>query len=260
MLSKEKTLGSISPDQFARTLTLFDEMESWADLFRLLRQSPRFLRLVADRRIQFSWAEAYELRYVEVCAALILLIAQPEEVQGLAQAEDKNEFLLRKAEEEPDAPVQRVKARKALLVFGLLISLMKSADSLSLYSVTMNELVSRARSGDQEAMLRAIRIDPSVLTAPSVAHQLSHAVLRRDRRFLQRIKKAFDGPHKGLYPYKKLRFSALVLEESGALTPANREHVFEVVAHQLKLYEQSKGDPFKGLYSQFSRWKSHATT
>jgi hypothetical protein len=260
-LSKEKTLGRISPDQFARTLSLMDGMETWADVFKLLKQKPRFRRLTEDRRVGFSWAAAYELDYQHMLAALLLLIAEPEDLRELDQADDKTEYVLRQAEDDEFAvPTVRVKARKALLALGLLMALTKSAESLSLYSVSMNELVRRARHGDREAVVRAVRIDPSVLAAPSVSHQLSLAVMRKEKKFLRRIQKAFDGPHKGLYPYKKLRYSALILQESGALTPKNREHVFEVVANQLKLYEQSRGDPFKGLFTQFERWNRFSAT
>lgn len=260
-LSQTKSLGTISPDQFSRTLSIMDGMETWADVFSLLKQKPRFRRLVESPRIGFSWALAYELEYKYMLAALLVTIADPEDLAAFSASEDKVEYMLNQAEsDEQDVPIPRVKAKKALLAFGLLMALVKSGESMSLYSVSMNELVARARLGDREALLRAVRIDPSVLAAPSIAHQLSLAVMRREKKVLQRIKKAFDGPHKGLFPYKKLRYSALVLEESGALTPQNKEHVFEVVTHQLKLYEQSKGDPFKGLFTQFTRWKDYART
>jgi hypothetical protein len=260
-LSKEKTLGTISPDQFARTLALMDNMETWADFYSLMKQKPRFKRLVESPRVGFTWAAAYEVDYLFMLTALLLMIAGPEDLAAFTRAEDKVEYMLDQAEGDQDEdPIARIRPRKALFALALLSALVKSAECMALYSVSMNELVRRIRFGDREALVRAVRIDPSVLSAPSVAHQLALAVMRKEKKFLQRIKKAFDGPNKGLYPYKKLRFSALILEESGALTPENREHVFEVVAHQLKLYEQSKGDPFKGLYTAFARWKAHATT
>jgi hypothetical protein len=260
-LSKSKTLGRLSPDQFARTLALMDGMQSWADVFQLLGQKPRFKRLVESPRVGFSWALAYELDYTHLLAALLITIAEKSDLQALEAAEDKVEFMLSQAESDDavDSPV-RVKPKKALLAIGLLMALIKSAEAFGTYSVSINELVARARSGDREALLRAVRIDPSVLSSPSVAHQLALAVMRKDKRMLQGIKRAFDGPHRGLQPYKKLRYSALILEEAGALSPGNREHVFRVVAEQLKLYEQSRGDPFKGLFTQFARWKAHSVT
>lgn len=239
-----------------------DGMETWADVFSMLKQKPRFKRLVESSRIKFTWAAAYELEYTYMLAALLVTIADPQEIAGLSRADDKVEFVLVQAESESasEALPTRVSARKALLALGLLMALVKCGECMSLYSVSMNELVARARNGDREALVRAVKIDPSVLGAPSIAHQLALAVMRREKRFLQRIKKAFDGPHKGLMPYRKLRYSALILEEAGALSPGNREHVFEVVTHQLRLYEQTKGDAFKGLFTQFTRWKEHAST
>ncbi len=260
-ISKDKTLGKISPDQFARTLDVMEGFEVWADLFALLKQKPRFKRLIESPRIGFSWSSAYEFEYKYMLAALMVSFAEHIDLKSLALAEDKQEFVLQMAENQEDLPlIGRVKARKILLVLGLLQAVTKSIECMSLYSISINELVARARKGDKEAILKAIKIDPTILSAPSVAHQLSLAVMRKDKRFLQRVKKAFDGPHKGLHIYKKLRYSALMLDEAGALTPSNREHVFDVVANQLKLYEQRKGDPFKGLFTQFSRWKEYSTT
>ena len=109
-------------------------------------------------------------------------------------------------------------------------------------------------------LFRSASTDGSILAAPSVAHQLSLAVLRKDKAFLRRLKKALDGPHKGRQPHKKLRFSALILDEAGALVAGNREHVFDVVTNQLRLYEQRHGDAFKGMFTQFARWKADAAT
>lgn len=259
--SEEKTLGSVSPNQFARTVALIDELDSVSDVYALLKQKPRFKRLVESPRIGFFWSWVYELPYVQVLALLIIGMADQAELAALKAAEDKTEFLIRQAETADELPeIGRVKASRILPILALQMALAKSAESFSLYSVSMNELVERVGKGDREAMLRAIRVDPTVLSAPTVAHQFSLAVMKRDKRFIQRVKKALDGPHKGLYPYKKLRYSAVILEEAGALVAGNREHVFDVVANKLKLYDQRQGDPFKGLFTQFARWKQHAST
>jgi hypothetical protein len=257
--SKEKTLGSMSPDQFARTLSIMDGWDSWSDVYSDLKQKPRFIRLIESPRIQFSWSLAYELDYPVMLALLICVVGEQAAFDRLAGAVDKHEEVLKMAEEEPTDP-GRVRPAKALFAVGLLMALGKSAECMSLYSVSMNELVARVRVGNLEALLRAVTVDPTVLSAPSAAHQLSLAVMRKDKLFLRRLQKALSGPHKGRHPYKKLRFSALMLEESGAMAAGNREHVFDVVTNQLRLYEQRHGDAFKGLFTQFARWKADAAT
>lgn len=258
-MSREKTLGSMSPDQFARTLAIMDGWETWGDVYKELRAKPRFQRLIESPRIKFSWAAAYEFDFITMMAALIWVVGDQAAIDRIVRAEDKHEEVLAMAEEEPEEP-GRIRTARALFAVGLLTALFKSAEALSLYSVSLNELVARARDGDQEALFRAVSVDPSVLAAPSVGHQLSLAVMRKDRQFMRRIKKALDGPHKGRQPYRKLRYSALMLEEAGALVPGNREHVFDVVTNQLRLYEQRQGDAFKGLFTQFARWRADAAT
>lgn len=260
MLSKEKTLGNLSPDHLGRTLAIVDELDSIGAIYDLLKEKPRFKKLIDSPRVKFSWSIAYEFEYQFMIAALIWIVGEQATVDRLAAATDKHEEFLRMAEEDPEGPDQRVKASKALWSIGLLTAMTRCAECMSLYSVTLNELVARLAKGDKDALVKAVSVDPTVLSAPSGAHQLALAVMRRDKLLLRRIRKAFDGPHKGRQPYRKLRFSALVLDEAGALASGNREHVFDVVANQLKLYEQTRGDPFKGLFTQFARWKVEATT
>jgi hypothetical protein len=259
-LSKEKSLGNLSPDQLSRTLAMLEGMDGWGDLYQLLRQKPRFRRLIESRRVKFSWSLAYEFDYVIMVGALVWIVGEQAAVDRILGAEDRHEEVLKMAEEDPVEPIARAKAAKVLWATALLMALIKSTECLTLYSVTINELVSRAGEGDAEALFKAVRVDPSVLTCPSIGSQLSLAVMRRDRKFLRRLKAALDGPHKGRKPYRKLRFTGLVLEESGALALGNRDHIFDVVANQLRLYEQQRGDPFKGLFTQFNRWKAESTT
>lgn len=258
--SREKSLGNLSPDQLSRTLEMLEQMDGWGNLYELLHQKPRFKRLIENRRVQFSWSLAYEFDYVVMVGALIWIVGEQAAFDRILSAEDKHEEVLKMAEEEPEEPITRQKAAKVLWATALLMALIKSTECLTLYSVTINELVSRARKGDAEALFKAMRVDPSVLTCPSIGSQLSLAVMRRDRKFIRRIKAALDGPHKGRKPYRKLRFTGLILEESGALALGNRDHIYDVVANQLRLYEQQRGDPFKGLFTQFKRWKTESTT
>lgn len=260
MLSKEKTLGSISPDQLGRTMAIVDEVATLGSIYDLLRAKPRFKRLINSPRVKFTWSVAYEFDHITMVSALIMIIGHEEIVEKLKADEDKTEAFLKLAEEDQDERPQHVKASKALWAVGLLHALIKSAECISLYSVTLNELVARLARGDKDAFVKAVTVDPTVLTGPSGAHQFSLAVMRNDKVLLKRLRKALDGPHKGRTPYRKLRYSAAVLDESGAISNRNREHVFDVVANQLKLYEQKRGDPFKGLFTQFSRWKAEATT
>lgn len=200
----------------------------------------------------------------ELIALLIFTLDDDGSLQkGLREAEDKHEFAIALGEQivaDPDGPPVRVKARKILVSVALFQVLLKSIEAVQNYSLTMDELVRKAAVGNDEAMVRAISIDPTVLNCSPIAHRFSLAVIANDRKLLRRISKAFDGPHKGKRPNRDLRYIQRVLDEAGAFQAASRSHIFEILAIKLGLYEQLKGDPKKGLETLFSRWKADATT
>lgn len=257
----QKSLGSLSSEQLARVLDALREVNGWGGLLGLLRQSPRIERLIAHREVFFYWAWAYELPLALLVAMLGFAMAGSDAFKTVMAAEDKLDAVLdmdQAPEFEP--PEGRVKARQALLVIALLQALFKSLECIQQYSEPMSVLVERAGLGDREALRNLVRIDPSAIASPTVAKVISVAVMNGDRKLLKSVKSAFDSPRVVLAPYRELRFTEAVLAEAGAFASASREHIFEVVANKLGLYEQKKGDPFKGLFTFFDRAQKKRTT
>jgi hypothetical protein len=257
----DKSLGNLSPEQLAQIIETLREVNGWEGLMSLLEQKPRVKRLLRHKTVMFYWAWAYELPLAMLLALLGHTMAGSEAFKTVKAAEDKQEAVLNldKAPEfEP--PKGRVKARQALLVIALLQALIKSLECIQQYSEPMSVLVERAGSGDREAFRNLVRIDPSAIAAPTVAKVISVAVMNGDRKLLKAVKGAFDSPRVALAPYRELRFTEAVLTEAGAFASASREHIFEVVASKLGLYEQEKGDPFKGLFTFFDRAQKKRTT
>lgn len=259
-----KSLGKLSDSQLSRFVALMKPFDVWKDYYGELEQKPRFQRLLRSRRIQFQWAPLYELQLAELIALLLFALDDDGSVRkGLVAAEDKQEFFIALGEDvstEDAAPLVRTKARKILVAVALLQVLLKSIEAIQYFSLTMDELVRKAALGNDEAMVRAVSIDPSVLSCAPVAHRFSLAVMANDKKLLRRISKAFDGPHKGKKPNRDLRYVQRVLDEAGAFAVASRSHIFDVLASKLGLYEQLKGDPKKGLETLFARWKADAST
>lgn len=101
MLSKQKTLGNLSPDHLGRTLAIVDELDSIGTLYDLLKEKPRFRRLIESPRVKFSWSIAYEFEYKFMMGALIWVVGEQATVDRLTAAADKHEEFLRMAEEDP---------------------------------------------------------------------------------------------------------------------------------------------------------------
>lgn len=264
MERNEKSLGRLSRSQLERFVAVAKSFDTWKNFYTEIERQPRFRRLIGSSRVQFQWAHLYELQLLELIALLIFTLDEDGSLQkGLSAAEDKQEFVIALGEESStpvhEIPV-RVRASKILLAVALLQVLIKSIESIQYFSLTMDELVRKVASGSDEAMIRAVSIDPTVLSCPPVAHRFSLAVIANDKKVLRRISKAFGGPHKAKMPNRDLRYLQRVLDDAGAFEVASRSQIFEVVADRLGLYEQLKGDPKKGLETLFARWKADAST
>lgn len=264
MMLKQKSLGKLSDTQLQRFVALTRSIDVWKNFYSALEDKPRFQRIIRSGRIQFQWAPLYELQMAELIALLIFTLDDDGSLRrGLEEAEDKQEFVIALGEElvadDDESPI-RVRSRKIITALALLQVLLKSIESIQYYSQTMGELVAKVAAGSDEALVRAVTIDPTVLNCPPVAHRFALAVISRDKKLLRRISKAFMGPHKGKMPNRTLRYIERVLEESGAFEAAPRSHIFEVVANKLGLYEQLRGDPKKGLETLFARWRADAAT
>lgn len=253
----EKSLGNLSPDQLAKVLGSLREFKEQGDLGDLYHEQRRFRRLLGHPNVMFYWAWAYEIPLHELIGLLAYLIDEAESIKALGEAEDKMEALLKMNEEDnSDPPVARAKASRLLMVLALLQALQRSIACISSYSVSMSTMVDRVRRGDREALKNIVRIDPTAVAAPSVAKALSIATIKGDHKFLREFANAIDSPRVALRLHDELRYIEAVLSEARAFEAAPRAHIFDVVANQLKLYEQERGDPFKGLFRFFERQRA----
>lgn len=84
--------------------------------------------------------------------------------------------------------------RKSLqTIFGLTLSVMANIRCLLIFGSYLNDLVAQVRAGGPDAdkaLLRAIKIDPTVLGCPSVVQRLSRAAIESDKRFFSNVKGA----------------------------------------------------------------------
>ena len=260
----QKSLGKLSDSQLQRFVAVLRSFDVWKNFYAALDERPRLKKIIRSGRLRFQWAPLYELQMAELIVLLIFTLDDDGALRrGLESADDKQEFVIALAEgliaDNDETPV-RVRTRRIVTALALLQVLLKSIESIQYFSQSMGELVLKAAAGDDESMIRAVSIDPTVLNCAPIAHRFSLAVISGDRKLLRRISKAFGGPHKGKMPNRTLRYVERVLAESGAFEAASRSHIFDVVATKLGLYEQLKGDPKKGLDTLFARWRADAST
>lgn len=256
----EKEFGKLSSGQLARLLSLQDAVHSMAKSNADIANSPRVRALLAKEQVFFQWSWIYEMSYAEMFAFGLSAIDQTRLISSALAAADPQEHII--ADAESYAPGEhRPKASQLLQGIAFALAGYHSLRAIELYSKPINRLIAEGRAGNDESFLKAVRVDPSCLSSPSLAKRVSVASMRGERRFLRRIHKAAqEGPNKGLQTYRKLRAATTLLDEAGAFDKASRQRIYEVVVEELRLYEGIKGDPFKSLFRNMKLWRKDAAT
>jgi hypothetical protein len=257
-----KPLGKLTEDQLRRLLKLADETPSVEGLSKRLRNRSSLQEAIRDSGMVFHWSWVYELSMLELLALMVWVIDRQDELVAAAKSDDPQEaiLLLAEDEEEPSIEPDSIPAWRKVLGVELFVACALCFQSYRSYSVSLCELVEKVRNGNLEALCKAIRIDPSTLSAPSVSQFVSEAVFHGRTRVLKQIKGAYATPRKKLAMYTDLRFVEVLLHEAEAFEHAPSERIYDVVVNRLGLYDHRSEDPRKGLEALFKRWRESSTT
>lgn len=257
----KKSLGKLSPEQLRRALKLADEQPTLQSVSSLLASGPHFRSVVEESGAVFQWAWAYELSMAELIALIAWVLDEDDELIAMLHSDDPQEQLLSLAEDEVvDVGSETLPDWRRLLGLELLIALIKCFESYRSYSQSLCDLVAKAGRGNREALLKAVRIDPSILASPTGAELVSLAVLNSDKRFLKQVKGAYATPRRKLAMYADLRLVEVLLHEAEAFSAAPSERIYDVVVNRMGLYDHRGGDARKGLLTLFKRWRESAIT
>lgn len=85
-------------------------------------------------------------------------------------------------------------------------------------------------------------------------------LLGESKRLAPIYRAAIKGPNKQLQPNWQLRYMERVFREGRTAEEFGREAIFELVTDRLRLYDARGSDPYKGLFTLFTRWNEDATT
>lgn len=218
---------------------------------------PKYLRRTGA---PLYWALWYEFSLGELLALIFNAAGMGGAFLDIAKSSDMHERLL-DWPDQVDGPSPKVKRRQVILVLSMLYALLYSVKAIGYHSISIHELVQKGLDGDEIALRRAVAIDPSVLSMPSVVGLVSGLQLRGKARQLRQLYlAAAKGPNRQLQPYWSLRYMERVLTEGRVLESHTKEAIFEFVTQRLKLYDARGQDSFKGLFTTLSRWRENATT
>lgn len=221
-----------------------------------------------------AWSHLYELPFLEHVSTVVVALGQQDLVRKIAAAPRQVEALVASIAEldEDDtefSPAEKEALRPKLArILGLSTSLVKSMRCLMAYGVYLNDLVALVRLGGpkgDQALLKAVRIDPTVLAAPSLQARFCRAVLEDDQKFLSTIKRAINGPltKQQQANADKIRFVLQVIQDAH-VEHLTDDELHELFVKELALYaapsRTDAGDAAKGIRAIRDRMKKAKAT
>lgn len=240
-LSKE--FGKLTNDQFARLVKTLPELRTQScELTKIYQANPKRLNeLLGDGPV--SWGELYERPFLEQMAILTVLLRLHVPLNEAAKSSDPQEQILRWLDKDGplDAWYESVKgSMEWKYLIWLCVVLQRNILSIMLYHQSLGGLVEAVRNGDDMAFFKAVRIDKTVLLAPTCADRLSRAELINDKTFLGHLRSAMKGPtQKHMVAIQDLRYSIVALRECGFDRFNDKD--LEQLFIRTKLYPNSAG-------------------
>ncbi|WP_295624045.1 hypothetical protein [uncultured Nitrosomonas sp.] len=253
--------GNLTLEQFKLLINKLPEIRGqMQELPDLLNSAPKD-RVMGILDQGLYWADSYELSFQELLALLICALGCHQELHKAAQSDDPTQAVF--------SMFQNVEYEtwegglEGLFeisdVVGLFSALQRNILSIMLFHRTLNAMVDEVRSGDDDSLFNAVRIDRSIITCPTFALRISKAEVKNDRKFFIRLRSSLKGPSKKHWEaYKDLRYAFFILRESG-FNQMSDAQLEELLIHQLKLYSNAPGAR-KNLRKQFTESKKFSTT
>jgi len=255
-----KIFGTLTRSQFTRVFRAHPALGKIINsLHRDLAKSEKAQDWKRSRG-ELVWANLYELPMERIVLIWLLISGEVEAIEQAAAAEDPQEAALHWMEQYEPRQTPDVSSDELMMVVASLIALIYNWAAVGWYSSPLCDLIRRARDGDDDALFKAVSVDPTCLAGPTGAGRLSLAMLKSENKFLKRIQKELKGPNKGRYQYSQHRVAEYILRDAGAFKlRGNREQIFEAVNIDLELAMKRDGDPFKAWTSRVTAWQREAT-
>lgn len=251
-----KEFGKLTTEQFKSLIQKLPELRkegsSFAEAFRNIPED-RFKEMLEK---DFYWAKVYELTFIEHVAFLLLALDKLEFMNSAKNSPDPTQYILDSLESDDDytwsGGWHGLFGKQDLV--GLVYSLRRTILSVMIYQKTINQLVEEVRQGIDDSLFDAVRLDRSIVAAPTIAARIAKAELRQDKNFFERLRKAIKGPlQKHWEAYKDLRFALYTLRDLG-FDNLTDDQLVDLLVNQLKVYPDTFGAK-KNLRKQYNQSK-----
>jgi hypothetical protein len=210
----------------------------------LLQGKPELLKIKGYGPL--PWAFLYEIPFIQLTTLVLIAAAKEEGILAPEATEMTADALVRILErDETDEWSDEECKEAAPFLIALGAAYYRTIKSFFYFGCSLNALVARARSGDDASLLKAIRVDPGVITGPTGAARLNQAALHGEKTFLTALGSAMTRPpkkRKGIY--NEIRVVMSIIADAGG-KPSDRDLV-ALFCDELKMYSPA-GYPEKGL-------------
>ena len=216
------------------------------------------------------WAWVYELSMFQHIALFLQMAGLADRLlSAINSAGDKTQALLNLfANYEPsEEEIKRLSEgenrqfRMALFV-GLWFALMRQIECVGREGCYLSDLVERGGKGEDEALLRALRIDRTIISCPTFGERVTRADIERDDAFFKNIANLLRKKWKKTAPRKKenhrdLRFMLQASDEMGVLKNLSMTQADELFIRELGVYGDGGDDPARSLQRFILRWRNN---
>jgi hypothetical protein len=233
-MDEAKRFGKISIDHLRQLIAFVPILEQTRpELAALMAEKPDKAAQLLKQGV--AWGMVYDDSLLEQLACFLVVAGLTDYVVDASKSADPIGEML-KLDDHPDYQEWDGGIGKQFEIhqlLGSLYGLIGSFECLVLYGYYINDLLALVREqDDDEALFKAIRVDPGVLTSATAAHRISCAVVRGEKEFFNSLRNALEGKTGDQARYlRKFRLLMQVLSEQGLLdrpTADIRSLVFEL--------------------------------
>lgn len=196
-----------------------------------------------------AFGELYELPVAQISAFLFMQAGLWDSVKDAAAAPDPQAALLELAR--TAEPSVAITEENAYLVAVALVVLFNNLDAMAMFHMSMSELLERVEAGDDDALFRAVLIDPSVLQAKAVADRVSTAAMYDDRSFFDALSKSITQtkPSRPKSHLDETRLLMVLLKDAGELETMTDAEITDWAVNKIGVYPESV-DPLSAIRDQ----------
>jgi len=198
-----------------------------------------------------GWGHYYDLPIERFLLALFWIFDLADDLEACIASSDARQAVIELLDgfEIPDLDEEGLDECELGAFLGVVSALFGNGNALFQYGTSLNELVALARTGDDEALFKAVRVDPLSLQSRTISGRVAVAHMTNDRAFFDRLSKAITQtkPVRPREEYDDLRLVLTLLEEAQGLDQMSEEEIYRLVVESLELYPADGKDPLAGL-------------